>query len=134
MNTEQIIKELVFRTSRSSGAGGQHVNKTESRVELVFAVDDSEGLEAFEKVRIHKRLSGYIDSAGLMHMYCDSHRSQHRNKKLVIERLMVSLEEALKEQKERKPTKPSLAAKRKRLQKKKIRSDVKQNRRWRLDD
>lgn len=135
MDKEQIIKELKFRTSRSSGAGGQHVNKTESKVEVLFDVTLTEGLNEHEKSLVLSELTTFLDNDHVLHMHCETYRSQLRNKKLVVRRLFTALEEALEEQKERKPTRPSRSAVRKRLDKKSQRSEVKQNRgRWRPDD
>jgi ribosome-associated protein len=75
-----------------------------------------------------KRLSGYADSAGVLHLVAQSERSQHRNREEVVERFQALLRQALKRRKRRKPTKPSAAAKEKRLQDKRHRSETKQKR------
>jgi len=119
MDTSQILKELRFKAIRSSGPGGQHVNKTASKVELSFSIIDSEGLSAEEKVRLTKKLDARINSEGLLLLQSDETRSQHRNKKLVVERLFNLLQENLKVRKARKKTKPSKSVIEKRLKSKK---------------
>ncbi len=110
--------ELNFKTSRSSGKGGQHVNKTESRVELFFDVTYSQILSTEQKQRILFNLANRITQEGILHLAADADRSQMVNKKAVIEKFYQLLERALKVQKERKPTKLSKAAKAKRKQSK----------------
>ena len=132
MDKEQIRKELRFRTSRSSGAGGQHVNKTETKVGIVWAVRDSKALSADERQKVLNGLKSYIDKEGRLHMHCETFRSQHRNRRLVVQRLFDFLEEVLREEKERKPTKPSRASQQRRLDQKRQRSETKQNRKWRF--
>lgn len=133
MNREQLLKELQFKTSRSSGAGGQHVNKTESRVELLFNVEESEGLDETEKKRFKESLENQIDQEGVFHTTCETFRSQHRNKKEVIRKFFLILDHALEEKPERKPTKPSKKAIQIRLDNKAQQSEKKQKRSWRFD-
>ena len=119
MEAEIILRELQFKAVRSSGPGGQHVNKTSSKVELVFDLFSSEGLTASEKETLKARLSNRISTQGLLILQSGESRSQHRNKRLVIERLMSLLKENLKQQKPRIKSKPSKASIEKRLQQKK---------------
>lgn len=121
---ERIRSELSFETSRSGGKGGQHVNKTESRVTLVFNVKASSVLTFSQKERIERLLENRINQ-GLLRMSADSDRSQFRNKSIVTERFFDLLEDALKERAERKPTKPSKAAKESRIKAKKERQEKK---------
>lgn len=119
MESEIIIRELQFKAVRSSGPGGQHVNKTSSKVEVTFDLFASEGLTPSEKETLKSKLSNRISSQGMLSMQSSESRSQHRNKRLVIDRLMALLGENLKQVKPRKKTKPSRAAIEKRLKQKK---------------
>ena len=128
MDDDKLIKELKFKAVRSSGAGGQHVNKTSSKVELHFEVENSEALGDEEKVRILKKLENRITSSGELILSSEATRSQHKNKEDVIERFLVLIKESLKKAKKRKKTKPSRAAKEKRLKAKKIKAEKKSGR------
>lgn len=120
MNSEQILSELTFKAIRSSGPGGQHVNKTASKVEVSFAISSSEGLTETEKDLLQKRLQSKLTSEGIILLQCDETRSQHRNKKLVIERLLALLQQNLKVKKARKKSTPSKSAIEKRIKAKKL--------------
>jgi ribosome-associated protein len=120
--------ELAFRFSRSSGPGGQHVQKSSTRVELLFDVAYSPSLSDEQRARVLKRLAGYVDSEGVLHLVAQSERSQHRNREEVVERFQALLHKALKRRKRRKPTRPTAASKEKRLRKKRQRSEIKQKR------
>ncbi|WP_420320816.1 alternative ribosome rescue aminoacyl-tRNA hydrolase ArfB [Flagellimonas sp.] len=119
MNKEQILKELQFKAVRSSGAGGQHVNKVASKVELSFALELSTGLSNIEKQRLRLKLGNRINKEGIFILQCDEARSQHKNKQLVIKRFFVLLKKALEVAKKRKATKPSKSSIEKRLKSKK---------------
>jgi len=128
MRTDIIIKELQFKAVRSSGPGGQHVNTTASKVEISFDVFASEGLSQTEKDRLGTKLSNRLSTAGLLTLHSSDSRSQHRNKKLGIERMLQLLTQSLKVSKARKKTKPSKGAIEKRLQSKKKQALKKSNR------
>jgi ribosome-associated protein len=122
------LAELDFRFSRSSGPGGQHVQKTSTRVELLFDVASSPHLNDQQRARVLKRLAGYADSAGVLHLISQSERSQWRNRQEAIARFQVLMQQALKGRKRRKPTQPTAASKEKRLREKKRQSEKKQGR------
>jgi ribosome-associated protein len=129
-NTLSIpLSELSFRFSRSSGPGGQHVNKSETRVELLFDVANSPSLTDAQRERVMRRLSNRIDGAGVLHVTSQATRSQKQNRDLVILRFTRLMQKALRPRKKRRPTRPSRAAKERRLREKKRRSEIKKYRR-----
>lgn len=128
MDKKQIHKELQFKAMRSSGAGGQHVNKVSSKVELSFNIPDSKGLSEKEKQRILLKLQSRLTNDGVFILQCDEARSQHRNKDLVVKRFFDLLKKALIVPKKRKPTKPTKSSKEKRLKSKKITAEKKMSR------
>jgi ribosome-associated protein len=113
------LREVVLRTSRSSGPGGQHAQKTESRVEAVFDVAASSALTEVQKRRVVAR------AGPVLRAVAQDERSQLRNRELAVERLVAQLREALRVPRTRTATKPSAAAKKKRLDAKRRRSDTK---------
>jgi len=119
MNSEKIIKELKFKAVRSSGAGGQHVNKVSSKVELSFDLQNSSTLSFEEKDLLLKNLQNKLTKEGVLLLQCDKSRSQHKNKEIVIDRFIQLIVNGLKIAKKRKSTKPSKASIKKRLDKKK---------------
>lgn len=128
MQTEIILKELQFKAVRSSGPGGQHVNKTASKVEISFNIVASDGLTASEKRLLKTRLATRITSEGILSLQNSESRSQHRNKKMGVEQLIALLQKNLKVAKPRKKTKPSKGAIEKRLKAKKNKALKKSNR------
>jgi len=118
--------ELKFKTNRSSGKGGQHVNKTESRVSLFFDVLNSTLLREDEKSILQNKLQ--LSNEGILQINCETNRSQLKNKEICIRKFNKLLAEALIQPKKRKPTKPSKSSIRKRLRQKKKRSEIKKNR------
>lgn len=128
MNKEILLKELRFKAIRSSGAGGQHVNKVSSKVELSFDVVNSLGLSQREKERLLLKLENRLTKEHVLILQCDEARSQHKNKALVIKRFFDLLKKALYITKKRKPTKPSRSSVEKRLKSKKAASAKKANR------
>ncbi|RFN59363.1 alternative ribosome rescue aminoacyl-tRNA hydrolase ArfB [Marixanthomonas ophiurae] len=128
MNTEKLIKELTFKAMRSSGPGGQHVNKTSSKVEVSFSIETSQALSDQEKQRMQQKLQNKISSEGILSLQSSETRSQHRNKAIVIERLINLLKYSLKPVKKRKKTKKPRKAIEKRLKAKKNTALKKANR------
>lgn len=120
-----LNKEVSYRTSRSSGAGGQHVNKVSTKVELIFDVGNSKVLTEEQKDIIRSKLKNRISNDGLLLLQCDETRSQMKNKEIVFARFVNLIEEALKPEKERKPTKPTKTSVEKRLKDKKKKSEKK---------
>ncbi len=118
--------ELVFKTSRSSGPGGQNVNKVNTRVTLLFDIYRSEGLSDTQKQRILARLKSRTDRNGVIRIVSQKHRTQSANRRATIERLGRLLADALKTKPVRKRTQTPYSAKQKRLQDKKKRSLLKQ--------
>jgi len=119
MDKDQLLNELNFKAIRSSGAGGQHVNKTSSKIELTFNLEDSLALNEDEKSRIRTKLASKITNENNIIVYCEETRSQHKNKELAIKRLVSLLKENLKVPKKRKATKPSRTVVKKNIEKSK---------------
>lgn len=119
MNAEVILFELNFKAVRSSGAGGQHVNKVSSKIVLIFDVATSQGLNENEKLWLQNKLKTKISQENLLILTCDEDRSQFKNKKIIIKRFYEMLEKALVLPKVRKATKISKGANEKRIQEKK---------------
>jgi ribosome-associated protein len=107
LNKETLIKELQFKAIRSSGAGGQHVNKVSSKIELTFDILNSQHLSLNQKETLQDKLANRINKEGILLLFCDESRSQHKNKELAIKRFIELITTALKRQKIRRPTKPS---------------------------
>jgi ribosome-associated protein len=122
------LDELRFRFSRSSGPGGQHVQKSSTRVELLFDVANSPSLTDAQRVRVLERLAGYTDAAGTLRLVAQSERSQLRNREKVVTRFQTLLQWALKRRKRRRPTAPTTASRERRLRQKRRRSEIKQAR------
>jgi ribosome-associated protein len=115
--------EIVFRTSRSSGPGGQHAQKSETRVEALLDVEASDALTDTQKRRV-------LAKAGpVLRAIAQDERSQLRNRELATERLVAALREALRVERRRVPTKPTAAARERRLEGKRRRGQVKRLRR-----
>ena len=115
MNKEEIIKELNFKAIRSSGAGGQHVNKVSSKVELTFDLSNSNALSDREKELLIEKLSSRLTKENILILFCDESRSQHKNKDLIIKKFLELLSQNLVRPKKRRPTKPSKSAIQKRI-------------------
>ncbi|NVJ88268.1 MAG: aminoacyl-tRNA hydrolase [Flavobacteriaceae bacterium] len=125
MNIEEVIKELSFKAIRSSGAGGQHVNKTSSKIELTFDIENSDAITEKEKEILQIKWNSKLSNENKLILFCEEFRSQHRNKELAIKRFLDLLKTSLKKTKKRKATKPTIASVKKRLDNKQINSNKK---------
>ena len=128
MDLEQLRKELKFKAVRSSGAGGQHVNKVSSKVELIFDLKNSVGFTDEETTLLLKNLKNKLTKEQILLLQCSESRSQHKNKEMVIERFFQVITNGLKVPKKRKSTKPSKASIQKRLEQKKLQGNKKTSR------
>src|SRR5215210_3929752 len=122
------LLELQYRTSRSGGPGGQHVNTSSTRVEIVWNVAKSPSLSPEQRTRLVQQLATRLDTEGQLRLVSSGTRSQLRNKEDVTDRLRSTLVAALVVRKKRKPTKPSRAAKAARLAAKRKRAATKRQR------
>ncbi len=122
------LDEIELVASRSSGPGGQHVNKVDTRVEARFDVASSPSLPDDVRARLLERLGGRLTREGVLRVTAQKHRSQWRNRQEALARLAVLLARALTERKPRRPTRPSKAAESRRLEGKRRRGMVKQQR------
>ncbi len=132
-NLSLPVSELSFRFARSGGHGGQNVNKVETRVELLFDVMNSPVLSDEERGRVLHRLATRLDSEGILRIVSQETRSQRKNKELAIVRFVELLAHALKERKKRVKTKVPANVKRRRLDTKKKRGELKRLRKVRIE-
>ncbi|MDI1304949.1 MAG: alternative ribosome rescue aminoacyl-tRNA hydrolase ArfB [bacterium] len=128
MEKEKIISELSFKAVRSSGAGGQNVNKVSSKVVLTFELKNSKALTEEEKLLLESKLSSRLTTDLVLILNCDEDRSQLKNKEIVTKRFLELIKKGLIVQKARKETKVPKSAIRKRIKNKKNISQIKQNR------
>ena len=128
MKVEILNSELNFKAVRSSGAGGQNVNKVSSKMVLIFDVASSEGLDDDEKQNIQIKLKTKISQENLLILTCDEDRSQFKNKKIIIKRFFEMLEKALTKPKVRKATRITKGANERRIQEKKKAGEIKAGR------
>ena len=126
---ECLIKELVYRTSRSSGPGGQHVNKTESRVELIWDPGMSVCLDDEQRSRVRQFLGSRLTGQGILVLASEKYRSQHRNKEEVTGRFVELVTRSMVPRKKRVSTRPTRSSQERRIRQKKIRGEVKKHRR-----
>ena len=127
------LSELVYTASRSSGPGGQHVNTSDTRIQVRWNVKDSSALNDAERARLLKMLASRLTEAGDLILAGDSHRSQRRNREDVTQRLAAMVREALIPPKPRRKTKPTRASKEKRLDDKRHKARIKKGRSKKLD-
>lgn len=123
-----LESEFVFQTSRSSGPGGQNVNKVNSRVELRFDIPNSVLLADMQKEVLQKKLASKLTSEGILIVVSQESRSQLENKELSVQKFYHLISVALKPEKKRKPTRPTKSSEEKRLQKKKLQGEKKAQR------
>lgn len=123
------LAELQFRFATSGGPGGQHANRRATKVRLLFDVAHSPALDEVARQRLMERLANRMDQHGVLQVDASETRSQVQNRAVALQRFEELLREALMEETERKPTKPTRAAKRRRLIEKKKRSQIKSERR-----
>ncbi len=119
------VSEFTFRATRSGGPGGQHANRSATRVQLFWDVAGSPSLSERRRQLLLSRLGNRIDAAGVLQLSVDTHRSQHRNREEAVERLRLLVSEALRTPKARVPTKPTKGSRERRLREKKRRGEVK---------
>ena len=124
-----FFREFKFQTSRSSGPGGQHVNKVSSRVELRFNVRDSQILSDDDKTKLSAKIVTRINNEGILSIVVQADRSQLKNKQAAIEKFFDLLTQVFTPIKKRRPTKPTRGARERRLKAKRIGSEKKTRRR-----
>ena len=129
MDTEKIISELSFKAVRSSGAGGQNVNKVSSKVVLSFNISASEALAEEEKLLLQTNIGARLTTENILILNCDEDRSQLKNKEIVTKRFLEIIKKGLYVPKIRKATKIPKSVIKKRIKDKKNISDLKQSRR-----
>ncbi|MBZ4036115.1 aminoacyl-tRNA hydrolase [Flavobacterium sp. 17A] len=129
MDVDKIISELNFKAVRSSGAGGQNVNKVSSKIVLNFDLNASQALSDEEKLILKENISARLTSENILILNCDEDRSQLKNKEIVIKRFLEIIKKGLFVPKVRKATKVPKSVIKKRIKDKKNISDLKQSRR-----
>ena len=128
-DTVQIpLSEIGFRFSPSRGPGGQHVNRAHTRVTLLFDVANSPSLDELTKEKLLQELSSQLDSRGILQVTVQDSRSQNRNRQLAVTRFATLIQNALQEEKQRIPSKPTIESKKRRLKEKKKKSQRKKER------
>ncbi|MET4080305.1 ribosome-associated protein [Pedobacter sp. UYP30] len=125
---DEILKFVTFKTARSGGKGGQNVNKVETKVLLMFDLENAAIFTDTEKMLLRHRLFNRLDSEGFLHISSQEERSQLLNKERAIKKLLLLIERALKVDKPRKPSKIPKSVILKRLQNKAVRAERKKNR------
>ena len=119
MDKKGLIQEIKLKAVRSSGQGGQHVNKVSTKVELTFDVENSNALSLLEKDRIYNKLASRLTKDNVLILQSDESRSQHKNKEIITKRFLDIIAFALAVPKKRRKTKPSRSSIEKRLKSKK---------------
>ena len=123
------LAELRYQFVRSSGPGGQHVNRSATQVELTFDLANSPGLSDEQRARARAALKSYVDQDGVVHLASQTFRSQLQNREDVTARFVELMRRALRVPKKRRPTRPTAASKERRLESKRRRSTIKRERR-----
>jgi len=129
MEIEKIISELSFKAVRSSGAGGQNVNKVSSKVVLTFDLNASQALSEEEKLLLQTNIAARLTTENILILNCDEDRSQLKNKDIVIKRFLEVIKKGLHVPKVRKATNIPKSVIKKRIKDKKNVSEIKQSRR-----
>ncbi|MAQ75726.1 MAG: aminoacyl-tRNA hydrolase [Aquimarina sp.] len=133
MKIEELLKEIEFKFVRSSGPGGQNVNKVSSKAELYFDLKNTSNISEENKLILQEKLTNYLSKDGILVLKCDESRSQHKNKETVIQRFIELLKINLKKSTPRKKTRPNRQSIQKRLDNKKKQAEKKASRRNPLD-
>ena len=129
---KNFTTELTYKTSRSSGAGGQNVNKVETSVTVMWKVEESQFFNEEEKKVIQSKLKNRINQEGTLQLTVSESRTQLKNKKAATEKILEIVNKSLRKPKPRKATKPSKSQIEKRMKQKKQHSEKKENRKFRF--